>query len=663
MSAGSKKTLVISFLLLFIFTATIFSQSKDIEFLKKLNTITDTHQKINSLKIFLNEFPESQYTIRVKFVLFSSYLKLDQTDSALTYADLYLKQIPSMGRFNGYNDVAYTLAQKKVGLDSAEVYAERAVNTARTWKMKNLGMFLDTQALVLYDLGNPDSALALEKEAIVGHEDDPAYLTSLANYENAVNKKNDAVKTEAKAIIYGNTDDALTNFNKWINELKPNKEEQNKFKEEIAKSTLKDYFNNSKDEDKIKSRSLAAAFLANLGVKLPEANQWAKEAVSAKNLSIEDKVLYIRNYALVLSAEGKTNEALKELKSLENLADPWDSDFWYTLGKMYEKVGNNKKALDAYISGSIAYEAPKIMAALTNLSSKEGLTEKDISSAIDKKKAELADFKPGHFNDNHSFKGKTVLAELFTGAECPPCAGADFAFDALSEYYPRNVFTILEYHVHIPAPDPMTNPDTFKRYLYYGGNFGTPTVIIEGKEKITGGGEKYLAENRFNVYKYAAEKYLNEKPEIEISGTAKHNHDKIDLRLKIKEDKKLDKDMSLHVALVEKSLNYPGGNGVTKNIFVVRHLIKGSNGNPLILKNGVETVSDTLNLTEIQNGLTEYLDNPTKYPSWRASVPFTGWKEKTDKLNMNNLAIVAWVQNNNSKEVLQSFYLDVPKEN
>ena len=661
MSVNNMKSLSISFFVLFIFTATIFSQSKDVDFLKKINSITDTHQKIDSFKKFIKEFPESQYTIRVKYELFSSYLNLNQIDSALVYADQYLKQIPSMGRFNGYNDIAYSLAQKKAGLDSAQAYADRAVKTARTWKMKNLGMFLDTQALVLFDLGKTDTALSLEKEAIVGHEDDPAYLTSLANYEAAGNKKNDAVKTEAKAIIYGNTDEALTNFNKWINELKPNKKEQNKFKEEIANITLKDYFQNLKDENIIKSHSIAAAFLANVGSNLPEANQWAKEAVASKNLSLEDKVLYTRNYALVLNSEGKTDEALVKLESVKDLADPWDSDFWYTLGKVYEKMGNTKKAIDAYISGSIAYQAPKIMAALKDLGNKEGLTENDINTRIEKRQEELSAFQPGHYKDNSSYKGKVVLAELFTGAECPPCAGADFAFDALSEYYTRNVFTILEYHEHIPAPDPMTNPDSFKRYLYYGGNFGTPTVIIEGKEKITGGGPKFLAANRFNVYKYAAEKYMDEKPTVQISGSAYNNLNKVKVVLKVKENKKQDKDESLHIALVEKTLNYPGGNGVTKNIFVVRHLINGAEGKPLNLKDGVENVSNTFNLTEIENELTQYLDNPTKYPSWRASVPFTGWKEKTDKLDKNNLAVVAWIQNNNSKEVLQSFYMNVPK--
>ncbi len=662
MSINLKKFFPICFLIILFLSAFTLAQSKDVELLKRINNLDDTHQKIDSLKSFLTEFPESRYRTTVKYELFTEYLELGKTDSALKYADLLIKQIPPIARFNAYNDIAYNLGLKKVGLDTAEAYANRAVETARAGKMRILGSFLDTKALVMYDLGNADSALTLEEEAIVTHKNDPLYLNSLAIYQHATGKNSQAIYTAAEAIFLGNTDEPLTNFNKWIKIEKPDEKGQQKLKEEIGKKIISKYLSENKNEDKIKNRSNAAAFLANIGTNLPEANQWAKDALKTKNLTLEDKILYTRNYALVLNAEGKSDKALKELESVKYLTDPWDSNFWFTLGQIYEKKNEYKKASDAYITGSIEIKSPKIINALKNLEKEKGLTGNDINKRIKQKQAELADFKPGHFKENKNYKGKTILAELFTGAECPPCAGADYAFDALSEYYPRNIFTILEYHVHIPAPDPMTNPDSFKRYLYYGGNFGTPTVIIEGKEKITGGGPKFLAANRFHVYKFAAEKYLDEKPSIQISGWVKNKLEKVEVNLKIKSKKKSDKNASLHVALVEKSLNYPGGNGITKNIFVVRHLFNGAEGMPLKLVNGSEIVSDTLDLTKIENGLTKYLDNPTSYPSWRRSVTFTGWKEKTDKLNKNNLAVVAWVQNNSTKKVLQSYYIDVPGE-
>ena len=38
--------------------------------------------------------------------------------------------------------------------------------------------------------------------------------------------------------------------------------------------------------------------------------------------------------------------------------------------------------------------------------------------------------------------------------------GAGLAFDAAQERYTRQDFIVLNYHVHIPAPDPMVNPAT-----------------------------------------------------------------------------------------------------------------------------------------------------------------------------------------------------------
>lgn len=660
MTIFKNSSLAKLFLLLALFTLPLLAQSQDIDAYKKISEIKDPQQKIEAMKKFLTEFPESRYLLNVKYMIFSEYLDASQTDSALAYANLAVETIPSMARFNLYNDIAYALAKKKTGLDTAAVYAQRAVTTVRNANMRNLGMYLDTQALVLFELGKADSALKLEQQAIVGHEDDPDYLTSLSVYLEAAGQRPEAVKTAAKAIMYGNTSDALINFLKWIKAEKPEEKQQDELKRTIANETVKNYFASLKENEILKGRSVAASFLANLGVELPKAMSWAKEAMTKKDIGIEDKVLFTKNYAMILAAEGKSKEAINELNSVKNLADPWNVDFWYTLGKTFEKTGKPKEALEAYIEGSVPYKDPKITGALNELAAKEGLTEKDIAARIENKKNELASFNPGHYKSSLKTKGKVVLGELFTGSECPPCAGADYAFEALSEYYPRSIFAILEYHVHIPAPDPMTNPDTFKRYLYYGGDFGTPTVIIEGKDKITGGGPKFLAANRFNVYNFTAEKYFDEKPEVEISGNAQKELNLVKINLKIKENKKIDKDAHVNIALVEKSLNYPGGNGVTKNIYVVRSLYNGADGSTLNFKNGTDNLDVSFDLNKIEEGLTKYLNDPTKDPSWRRGVPFTGWKQRTDKLNMDNLAVVAWVQNNESKKVLQAYYMDVP---
>src|SRR5262245_27716729 len=72
---------------------------------------------------------------------------------------------------------------------------------------------------------------------------------------------------------------------------------------------------------------------------------------------------------------------------------------------------------------------------------------------------------------------RVVLVELFTGAQCPPCVAADLAFDALAKTYKPTEVVLLEYHLHIPGPDPLTNADSEARQKYYGDAIeGTPTI-------------------------------------------------------------------------------------------------------------------------------------------------------------------------------------------
>ncbi len=96
-------------------------------------------------------------------------------------------------------------------------------------------------------------------------------------------------------------------------------------------------------------------------------------------------------------------------------------------------------------------------------------------------------------------KGKTdraVLVELFTGAECPPCVAADLAFDGLSKAYKPADVILLQYHIHVPGPDPLSNAETMKRAEeYYGDQIrGAPSIFIAGKPGPAAGGPTNAAE-------------------------------------------------------------------------------------------------------------------------------------------------------------------------
>src|SRR5207244_3675737 len=76
-------------------------------------------------------------------------------------------------------------------------------------------------------------------------------------------------------------------------------------------------------------------------------------------------------------------------------------------------------------------------------------------------------FKPEPFAGRKGKSDRAVLVELFTGAECPPCAATDYALDGLMKTYKPTEVICLQYHCHIPAADPLTSPDAEERLGYY----------------------------------------------------------------------------------------------------------------------------------------------------------------------------------------------------
>lgn len=103
---------------------------------------------------------------------------------------------------------------------------------------------------------------------------------------------------------------------------------------------------------------------------------------------------------------------------------------------------------------------------------------------------------------------RVVLMELFTGAECSPCAPADRAFDILAGSLPHAELIAIQYHLHIPAPDPLANPDAEARAEYYGAR-GTPSTYFNGRP-LAGGGVPPPGQDRkkYNQYRRVVESLL-----------------------------------------------------------------------------------------------------------------------------------------------------------
>ena len=83
-------------------------------------------------------------------------------------------------------------------------------------------------------------------------------------------------------------------------------------------------------------------------------------------------------------------------------------------------------------------------------------------------------FKAEPFAGRKGKSEKAAVVEVFTGAECAPCVGVDLAFDGLLKAYKPTEVILLQYHMHIPRPDPLTSPDGLDRAKYYDNTDSTP---------------------------------------------------------------------------------------------------------------------------------------------------------------------------------------------
>lgn len=241
---------------------------------------------------------------------------------------------------------------------------------------------------------------------------------------------------------------------------------------------------------------------------------------------------------------------------------------------------------------------------------------------------------------------RTVLVELFTGAQCPPCVAADVAFDAaLRTYKPQDV-VLLQYHLHIPGPDPLTNDDTEKRFEYYDGG-GVPATIADGARKLPLGGPKEGGKGSFEQLTEAIKSQLDKESPAKIKLTATQSGETILIRAEVANLKDAGEDVKLRLALVEEVVRYPGRNGQRFHHHVVRAMPGGPEGLALKDKDKQEV---KVNLADLRRSLADYLEKANK------SRPFL---DDERPLGLDHLMVVAFIQNDKTKEVLQAAQVEV----
>ena len=345
--------------------------------------------------------------------------------------------------------------------------------------------------------------------------------------------------------------------------------------------------------------------------------------------------------------------SLKKAVAVEGAAA--SAETYIFLGRVYDAKNNVDAALESYLKAASYSNSRELKDLLEQTYRKkhgslEGLHATMDSVLLSKPKL----FDPGRYErSGETGTQKVVLAELFTGSECGPCFAADLAFEGLIERYDRATVAILEYHLHIPAPDPMTNNDAERRGLYYRVS-GTPTAIIDGIDQHPMGGSARQALRNFKLYTGRIEPRLSFRPVVDFSSVAlKQEGDTITATGEVEltsSSLKLE-NTKLRLALVEKVVHYTGRNGVHFHHLVVRKMLGPPEGVALQQIPGRTRFSESVKLSDLQSSLRSYRENIEKTQGFR-------WPEKLDDVDSKQLALVAFVQNDETKEVMQSFFVN-----
>jgi hypothetical protein len=273
---------------------------------------------------------------------------------------------------------------------------------------------------------------------------------------------------------------------------------------------------------------------------------------------------------------------------------------------------------------------------------------KTVNARLDRLESEVVQVTP--FAGRKAKSDRVVVMELFTGAQCPPCVAADLAFEALERTYKHGEVVLIQYHLHIPGPDPMTNADTEARAKYYGKELrGTPSTFFNGKSLAGGGGGMANAQSKFMAYREIIDPLLDTPATCDIKASAKRVGDKIQITTDVSGLQKSGPDLKLRLVLVEENIRFIGSNKLRFHHQVVRALPGGVEGAPVM--GPAFSAKNEVDLGDLRKELTSYLDN---YASTKRAFP-----QPERPLDMHGLRVIAFVQDDATHEILQAVQVNV----
>ena len=329
------------------------------------------------------------------------------------------------------------------------------------------------------------------------------------------------------------------------------------------------------------------------------------------------------------------------------------------LAEWAEKKGDEKAALDYYVSAlALGGRLPDDTRKKTEALLAKANPGADLEALIDAKynKLNAPPFTVTHYAKTANRSNRLVLGEVFTGAGCGPCVAADLAFDLMMERYKRDDFIMLMYHLHIPLPDPMTNPATVARGRFYAVN-GVPSYAVDGKMPSAGGGSRDNTKYVYDRVNPTIEKRLELAAEGDLKLEATLDGNVVKTKATITPFTAEAANLRLHIVLAEERLRYSGENGIRFHPMVVRSMAGENAAGFAVKANGATNAEWKFDIEAISAALQKYI---AEYESSRGEA----FKFKTQMHNIdpNALSVVAFVQDEKTKNVLQTAFIQLKRD-
>ncbi|HRH45631.1 MAG TPA: hypothetical protein PKY82_28585 [Pyrinomonadaceae bacterium] len=358
---------------------------------------------------------------------------------------------------------------------------------------------------------------------------------------------------------------------------------------------------------------------------------------------------------------GKLSEAETTLKEALKL-NSMDTATAVSLSDLAEKKGDNSAAFNylipAVFSIGVTKEFNDRMERVyqkSNGGKADGLDE-----LLDKKFHEAFPYKSEPYKPTDKRTNRTVLAELFTGAGCSPCVIADLAYDVILQRYKRQNFAVLVYHVHNPRPDPLANATTTDRSKFYLVR-GVPAVTFDGDftgESI-GGNVWEKAKLRYEEFTAKIDKKLETLPGADLKLNISKEGSLVKVKATVDKFKMPSENLKLHIVLAEDLIKYVGENGIRFHPFVVRSMETPDAKGLTVDATKANSFEYTFDVAKISDDLRIYSDEFEKNPPKEFKYGEAKFRKKMFAIDEKNLTVVAFVQDEKTKEVLQTVYFKV----